>query len=354
MSVLFSTSNVSHRDIVLRLKDGNLQRINELHMGYEPLQYPIFYPDGRPGYSIGNRETQMSHYAQKLMIKYSDIPLHYMIDDLNVSSNFQFNQLHLGRKLFQQFVVDVGCKILTERLLYQRTQQHKLRTDKFSSVRDHISSNNSASGSSIGRRIILSSSFHGSPRFMHHLIQDGLAILRRYGKPSLFITMTCSPVWDEITSNVLPGQKSLDRPDLVMRIFHQKHERFLKMVKQDKIFGNIDADVWNREYQKRDLPHCHDLFWLTQEDRIHPDQIDFYVSAEIPNPELYPELYGFVLKYMIHTPCGTINPNAACMKDGKCSKNFPREFRCFTQIGNNSYPLYRRRSPSQGGFVGRT
>lgn len=54
---------------------------------------------------------------------------------------------------------------------------------------------------------------------------------------------------------------------------------------------------------------------------------------------------------MIHGPCGTLNPKSPCMKDGVCSKNYPRQLIKETQSGKNSYPLYRRRKPSDGGHT---
>ena len=38
------------RDIVLRLRQGPLQRISELHPSYAPLQYPLLFPHGEPGW----------------------------------------------------------------------------------------------------------------------------------------------------------------------------------------------------------------------------------------------------------------------------------------------------------------
>jgi hypothetical protein len=49
--------------------------------------------------------------------------------------------------------------------------------------------------------------------------QDAMAIVAHEGTPSLFITMTCNPEWPEIQSELLPGQKWPDRPDLVARVF---------------------------------------------------------------------------------------------------------------------------------------
>ncbi|XP_066978817.1 uncharacterized protein [Macrobrachium rosenbergii] len=52
-------------------------------------------------------------------------------------------------------------------------------------------------------------------------------------------------------------------------------------------------------------------------------------------------------------PCGNLNPNSPCMKDGKCTKKYPRKLIKETQTGNDSYPLYRRRAPEDGGVMGK-
>src|SRR5205809_834195 len=50
---------------------------------------------------------------------------------------------------------------------------------------------------------------------MRQQYHDGIAIVRAYSKPDLFITMTCNPQWPEITRELLPHQTAQDRPDLV-------------------------------------------------------------------------------------------------------------------------------------------
>ena len=57
---------------------------------------------------------------------------------------------------------------------------------------------------------------------------------------------------------------------------------------------------------------------------------------------------------MIHGPCGEANPNASCMKDGRCSVGggFPKKFsNCTILTEEGMRPIYRRRSPEQGGRV---
>ena len=54
---------------------------------------------------------------------------------------------------------------------------------------------------------------------------------------------------------------------------------------------------------------------------------------------------------MGHGPCGSINPLSPCMEYGQCSKKYPKPLISETQLGTDSYPLYRRRSPKDGGQV---
>ncbi len=55
-------------------------------------------------------------------------------------------------------------------------------------------------------------------------------------------------------------------------------------------------------------------------------------------------MYETVSKSMIHGPCEHLNPNSSCMIDGKCSKNYPKDFVKQTTTNKYGYPLYRRRN----------
>ncbi|KAI9079854.1 hypothetical protein K1719_038100 [Acacia pycnantha] len=104
------------------------------------------------------------------------------------------------------------------------------------------------------------------------------------------------------------------------------------------------ADVYTIEFQKRGLPHAHIILWLSNADKLKtPFDVDQLISAEIPNKELDPELYELVGSYMVHGPCGRSSRSAPCMKDGKCSKFFPKRYCQRTMLDENGYPTYRRR-----------
>ncbi|XP_028752703.1 uncharacterized protein LOC114712351 [Neltuma alba] len=151
-------------------------------------------------------------------------------------------------------------------------------------------------------------------------ISNRVAAVRWAGYPDIFITFTCNPAWPEITrlcqqDKVNPS----DRPDILTRVFKMKLRSLMKTLREKKIFGTIRAEVYTIEFQKRGLPHAHILLFLDPNDKINdPDAIDKVISAEIPDKHYSPLLYDLVKKYMIHGPCGAVNPKSPCMKDKKC------------------------------------
>ena len=98
------------------------------------------------------------------------------------------------------------------------------------------------------------------------------------------------------------------------------------------------------EFQKRGLPHAHILVWQDKKERgeVSPAVVDSFVCAEIPDPVADPLGYALVAELMMHGPCGEDNPKCPCMKDGLCSKKFPKEFQEETSIDDKGFPVYRR------------
>lgn len=270
----------------------------------------------------------MDYYAYRIMLRQEES-----------------NHLLKCCELFHQFIVDMYAKIESERLLFLRLNQPKLRAEEYIHLRDAVT--NDGDVRDIGQMITLPSSFTGSPRHMHEYAQDAMTYVRKYGCPDLFITFTCNPTWPEITRNLLTGQSHTQRHDLTARVFKQKLIRLIDLITKNHIFGETKCWLYSIEWQKRGLPHAHILVWLKE--KIMLSQIDTIISAELPHPELDPDLFEVVKKNMIHGPCGTTIPNSPCMMDGKCTKKYPRQMIAETQTGNDGYPLYRRRKPEDGG-----
>ena len=324
------------RDIVIQYQGGALRRISHLHQSYSSLHYVLLFPRGENGWHLniplqqqGGRNawakkvTQLLYYAYRLFTR---------------PQNIDSNNIFYGGRLFQQFVCDAWASIEQSNLTWVFHNQKKLRSDLYQGLQDLAARDANPDLGQHGRSVILPSSHTGSPRFMQQILQDSLAICRDCKKPDFFLTMTANSNWPEITENLLPGQRAVDRPDLVARVFYQKKEALLKKVRGG-YFGAVAGLVYTIEYQKRGLPHMHLLIFLQEHDKIRrPEQVDSFISAQIPDAEITPQLYSAVSKYMLHGPC---KPER-CLENGKCQKHFPKRYCAQTAMNEDGYPDYAR------------
>ena len=123
-------------------------------------------------------------------------------------------------------------KMEQDRIKYCRDNQKKLRTETYKGLIDHLQNRANNSNSQVGKVVIFPSTFIGSPRNMMQNYQDSMSIVRKFGRPDLFVTMTCNPNWPEIQENLFPGQTAADRPDLVARVFSLKKDHLIFMIKK--------------------------------------------------------------------------------------------------------------------------
>ncbi len=84
------------------------------------------------------------------------------------------------------------------------------------------------------------------------------------------------------------------------------------------------------------------------------EKTDKVIWAEIPPERDNKDLHKKVMRHMIHGPCKG-NPNYVCMEVGddgqkRCGKEFPKAFEERTIVDGDNYPVYRRRSPEDGGL----
>ncbi|CAM9826526.1 unnamed protein product [Sphacelaria rigidula] len=82
------------------------------------------------------------------------------------------------------------------------------------------------------------------------------------------------------------------------------------------------------------------LIIFAPEDKPTPDEYDKYISAELPDIRQQPRPFHIIASSNIHGPCGS-----SCMKDGRCSKRFPRQPAERTTAAEDGYAEYRRRRP---------
>ncbi|XP_021729993.1 uncharacterized protein LOC110696962 [Chenopodium quinoa] len=236
------------------------------------------------------------------------------------------NMLLRGGQCFQQFVVDIAN-------LYQ-------------GILD-IVSGEETDASKVGHLVVLSPSLIGCPRDLKRRYLNAMALVQRYGKPNLFITMTCNANWPKIQCELQPGEKAQDRSDIVARIFRAKLLALKKKIKKEKLFGEVAAMIDVVEFQKRGLPHAHFLIILKRDFKIRgPTEYDKFVCAEIPSFD-NPHLRKVFLTHMMHGLCGKLNPKCPCMKmDGRnlvFKNGYPKDYNSETANNKDGYPIYSRR-----------
>lgn len=113
-----------------------------------------------------------------------------------------FNPTINAGKLSQQLLINYYCRIEGDRLKYIRREQTKLRVETYIGLTDALHVSAEQEKLRVGRIVVLPSSFIGSPRNMMQNYQDAMALMRKFGKPDLFITFICNPAWPEITDSI--------------------------------------------------------------------------------------------------------------------------------------------------------
>uniref|UniRef100_A0A453CJP8 Helitron helicase-like domain-containing protein n=1 Tax=Aegilops tauschii subsp. strangulata TaxID=200361 RepID=A0A453CJP8_AEGTS len=329
---------ISSEVAAIWVEDSELCKYFERSGCYDPLSYPLFFPRGeigwhpeipKKGVSL-NEMLQSRRSGRQSLGSYTNSRLCVSVRDY-YCYKFQmrrgvFNTMLYGKRLFQQYVVDMYIKVESSRLDYIKKHQEQIRADLYQGVVDSLQAGENRADE-VGKRTIVPSSFIGGRRDRRRRYLDAMALVQKYGKPNIFLTMTCNPNWDEIISELEPGQTPRDRPDLIVRVFRAKLEDLKIQLFKRHIFGKVATYVYVVEFQKRGLPHAH--FLLIMEGRYKltcPEQYDCLISAELPDKSKYPELYKMVVKHMMHGPCGVLNPKNVCMQKGSCKNYYPRPF----------------------------
>jgi hypothetical protein len=127
VAVVIVGEEFDKRDIIIQRRSKALQRISETHRSYDALQYPIIFWEGEDGYHFNLRQTNattgmltnkkvsdMDFYAHRIMIREGSS-----------------KHILMCRQLFHQFIVDMYAKVESERLLYIRLNQQKLRVEDY-------------------------------------------------------------------------------------------------------------------------------------------------------------------------------------------------------------------------------
>ncbi|KAK9665852.1 hypothetical protein RND81_14G140800 [Saponaria officinalis] len=302
-----SSSSSSALHILVIGKSNESHRIMHYYGCYDPLQYPLLFPRGECGWSQGfprvakgHREVENSclvrmpldsaQDAEGLLNEEARCSAEARLSgDRHVSCREYYcymlqirpnNYMLRAGCCLQQYVVDMYVKVENTRLDFFRKNQDTIRAELYQGILDTLESGENCAAN-IRRRVILPPTFLGGPRDMKKRYLNAMSLVQKYGKPDLFITMTCNSSWPEIKEQLVAGEKAQNRPNLVSR---------------------------------RGLPHAHFLIILKTEFKMKcPGDYDKFISVEILS-EAEVQLGKSMLRHMMHSPCGLLNPENPCMK----------------------------------------
>lgn len=140
-----------------------------------------------------------------------------------------------------------------------------------------------AKGKKVGNVFILPNSYPRSPRNMKRCFEDSIALVGEVGRPNYFITFTKNPKWPEISKYLRKGERCVDQPMSVARVFHCKCNGFLHDIVEHKVLGEAAGYAYNTEIQRLGLPHVPMLLCIKrQHQMLQPEDIDDFIQAHIP------------------------------------------------------------------------
>lgn len=235
---LVANNNLNEgRDILIQTKGGHFHRVSVLHPCFMSLQYPLLFPFGEDGYRIDILYAGVSSRSKNgrdcVSIRaYYCYRLQYRARE--------GHSLIGGGRLFLQFVVDAWASIEHTRISWVLLNQTILRSDLYNNIVDSVNKGDT-DATKIGKRIVLPSSFTGSPRYMQQNYQDCMAICTRFGSPDLFITFTCNPQWPEVKQycDKIPHTNPTNRPDVLARVFKIKLDLLLEDLTNNHVLGKV-------------------------------------------------------------------------------------------------------------------
>ena len=386
------------------------QSISETHRAYTALHFPLLYPLGDNAWTItmslapepesGSVFDRMDDagivfdtwdpYAHKWVdaggapapptlqnrristTKVTPLMYHaYRAHQRGVGAGIE--TMFLGGRLYQEHLCMAYSIVETQNLFWVKKNQKALRAECYGALKAAVGEADTHNHSEVPCGVVLPSSFQGGARDKLNRFHDAMATVAQVGKPSLFITFTAKAAWDAIMTacnGTIPKCTPSTRDDLVARVFHLMLKELLRDLNDRHVLGRTVAYMHVIEFQQRGYPHAHILVVFDENDRVNgAHDVDDLVSAELPTLpvrssyragvmgdrrfaralEEADRLTALVCKTMLHRECG---PGSDCYDAEKCAcKNmFPKPFNEHTKWDDNKiYPVYRRRSPAQGG-----
>ncbi|KAF4527518.1 hypothetical protein B566_EDAN015618 [Ephemera danica] len=330
--------------------------ISSVHPHLDGMLYPVIHPYYEPGFRPNIPRIQVAGRGGNR--RRGNVTRREASAFQSFERHGHANHFFHSMMMFPTVGVLRFQHIEMDRVRYISTHQNTMMCASRAGLEDYLErlAEQQEAEVSHGRIVRLPQSFQGGTANMTKRFLDAMALVRRYGHPDYFVTVTCNPNWSEIQSCLRgtaagddrPREYYYHRPDINNRVFRLKFREVYDLILQGKVFGPVICIVASIEFQKRGGAHAHMMLFGRSDNRVKtPEHVDAYVRATIPDETEDPELHALVKAHMLHNNCGPNVHGAKCMKDGKCSKNYPRAFRNETVLNDGNGRVAFRR-PNDG------
>ena len=292
-----SLSDTEHYKLMNVKEDALNNKLKHLDV----LCFPTLFPTGNFGES----------HARSVPISVSEFGKSRL---LNRDSRFRKDFQYVFFLLWQKEMRELAAGVYN---LMKGTRQHALPVGEFM---DRLSASDEDVEANLST---VFTSMRGSKQYWFLRKSELQCMLREYGPPTLFITLSCAEYESVEISNYLRkmndvldsypiGKLCTEDSISVSRKFSQKfHDFFNKVIVKHKILGTVAHFFYKKEYQARGAPHYHILLWIEDAPiagRDEPEDvlqwIQNRITCRIPEEDSNPELHQLVTKYQSHKCSG--------------------------------------------------
>jgi hypothetical protein len=153
---------------VVRPAGKELEILKSTNPLVDPMVYPLFFPFGTFGWDFKMKQSENSK-KRLTRAEHTSFRLFTRKEDFNI--------IHKGRDLFQQYCADQSVRILKDRLDFIRFNQKKIMAESYKRVEERMKKQSEETGLPLGKKIILPSSVTGTPRWEAEQFQVNILIL---------------------------------------------------------------------------------------------------------------------------------------------------------------------------------
>ena len=274
---------------------------NALIKHLDVLCFPTLFPSGKFGESHHRSvPISASEFAKSRL--------------LNKDSRFRKDCQYVFFLLWQKEMRELAAGVYN---LMKGTRQHAMPVGEFM---DRVSNSDQDVEANLST---VFQSVRGSKQYWYVRRSEVLCMVREFGPPTLFLTLSCAEYESLEISNYLRkvndvpssfpiGKLCTEDPISVSRKFSQKfHDFFERVILKGGVLGRVAHHFYKKEYQARGAPHYHILLWIEDAPIAGIDEpeevlrwIQNRITCRIPDEDSNSELHQLVTKYQYHKCSG--------------------------------------------------